>query len=680
MSAIFQSYAEVLFLQGRGVGAVLFLVLLSQPGAAAAGLLSVLSAYLFARFIGMGREFLQTGYYTYNALLVGLSVGYLFRFDLMPAFLALTLGVLTLVLTLGLSSAFSRYFVLPVLSLPFLLVSSLFYLASLRYSGLLTALPHGGTTLAGVPAWLDGFLRSFGAIFFAPDLAIGFVAAALVLFRSRILFVLALAGYVWGTAIRALVLGSYPQAYADVYSLNFILIAMALGGVFLIPSLASFAVALVGVAVSTVLLDATSVFWAGYGVPAFTLPFNFVSLTFLYALGLAGSPLIARYLKATPEQTLDHHLSIRMRHRGTERTLRLPFSGRWTVWQGFDGQWTHKGIWNSACDFVITDEEGHTFHGAGDQLDDYYAFRKPVLSPVRGRVVRVLDGLPDNAVGQVDRTNNWGNLVLLQDARGFYAELSHLAQGSIAVKEGDWVERGARVGLCGNSGLSPQPHIHVQVQLTEALGAATAPFSFVGYVEGEQYRSNDLPPEQAQVEPLVVDPRLDAITAHVLDDTQEFELRVAGRPVERFQLRVRMAVDGTAYLDSGRGRLYFGKYEGTFFFHSVDGDDPRLRLFLRALPRLPLAFRENLVWEDILPLGVLPGGFRQMLAQFLRVFHPPLAQARTRHRFVSRNCIETRIRSDFLKLNQVALVELDETAGFARIECDGLELRRLHGE
>ncbi|MBI4871424.1 MAG: urea transporter, partial [Candidatus Riflebacteria bacterium] len=636
MRAILQSYAEILFLQGTWVGAVLFAILLVKPGTAAAGVLSVLAAYLFARFIGMGREFLQTGYYTYNALLVGLSVGYLFEVDLLPAFLALTLGVLSLVLTVGLASAFSRFLVLPVLSVPFLLVSSLLYLASWRYSGLLVAARHGQTlTLPGLPAWADGFLRSFGAIFFAPDLAIGLVAGLLVLVRSRILFALALGGYAWGTWVRAGMLGSYPQAYADVYSLNFILIAMALGGVFLVPSAGSFFVAAVGVAVSTVLLDATSVFWASYGVPAFTLPFNAVCLTFLYAMGLAGSPLIARYVKATPEETLDHHLSVRMRHPGSERTLFLPFAGRWKVWQAFDGAWTHKGLWRHAYDFVVVDDQGRTERDEGTRLEDYFAYKKPVLSPVRGRVVRVVDGLPDNPIGQVDRDRSWGNVVIICDPRGFHVELSHLAQRSAAVKEGDWVERGARLGLCGNSGLSPQPHIHVQVQATDAIGGATLPFSFVSFTDGALHHANDLPALDSLVEPLYLDARLDASTNHVPDGVQEFEVVRAGRPAERLKLEVRMAVDGTPYLDSGSGRLYFGKHEGTFYFHCAEGGDRRLEAIMRALPRLPMAFREGLSWTDVLPLGVLPAGPRRMAAQFLRAFFPGLGCVRASQRFVS---------------------------------------------
>ena len=70
------------------------------------------------------------------------------------------------------------------------------------------------------------------------------------------------------------------------------------------------------------------------------------------------------------------------------------------------------------------------------QLTDYDAFQKPVLSPIRGWVVRVVRDLPDGAIGSVDSDHNWGNHVVLYDERGFYVEISHFAYNSIAVNQG----------------------------------------------------------------------------------------------------------------------------------------------------------------------------------------------------------------------------------------------------
>ncbi|NOZ04709.1 MAG: hypothetical protein GXO92_08965, partial [FCB group bacterium] len=51
-------------------------------------------------------------------------------------------------------------------------------------------------------------------------------------------------------------------------------------------------------------------------------------------------------------------------------------------------------------------------------------------------------------------------------------------QGSVVVVPGQQVQRGALLGYCGNSGRSPVPHIHLQLQSNPALGAPTLPVVF----------------------------------------------------------------------------------------------------------------------------------------------------------------------------------------------------------
>lgn len=49
---------------------------------------------------------------------------------------------------------------------------------------------------------------------------------------------------------------------------------------------------------------------------------------------------------------------------------------------------------------------------------------------------------------------------------------AHLKQYSVLVKEGQWVEQGDTLGLCGNSGNSTEPHLHFQIQNLPSLSAA----------------------------------------------------------------------------------------------------------------------------------------------------------------------------------------------------------------
>ena len=520
-----------------------------------------------------------------------------------------------------------------------------------------------------------------GAIFFVPSAVAGALIAAALLTRSRILFLLAVAGYYSGTLTLA-ALGAGGQAFTNLNAFNFILIAMALGGVFMVPSLTSYVLAMVAVVTSTLFLSSAEVFWSRWGVPVLALPFNLVTLGFLYALKLVEHPLLARG-SGTPEEVLDEHLTGALRFPGSPRSLALPFAGRWTVWQAFDGPWTHQGPWRYAYDFVITDARGETHRGEGALVEDYLAFRKPVLSPIKGRVAHVVDAHPDNPIGSTDRTNNWGNLVVLKDERGFFVEISHFAQGSIRVREGEWVERGALLGLCGNSGYSPQPHIHIQVQASEQVGAPTLPFSFVAYQDGGAFHANDAPPCGALVEGLPTEAALENRMGFVLDEMYRF--RVEGCDPARFpgsrkgtlELTVRMAPDGTFFLDSGRGRLYFGSRDGTFFVYRVEGDDPCVRALFLALPRMPLAFRRNLRWEDHVPAGTVTSGMRRGLVRLARSVVPALGTVSMELEFVDERRIVGRVRSASLMREWETQVVLHPFRGLQAVRVGDLRLERV---
>jgi urea transporter len=684
--AVANSYSDVLFLNGPLFGAFILVVTFTAWNVAASGLVAVVAAYAFARFISMDVDFLKSGFYTYNPLLVGLSLGYLFRLTPLTLFFVVAAGIGAFVLTHALYSPAWYYLRLPVLSLPFVLTSSVAYLAAGTYTNLyVRALyPRGMSPLeTAFPLWAGGFLRSLGAIFFVPSVTAGLLIAAALLLRSRILFLLAAGGYYVGTGTLAALGGSAAHAFANLNAFNFILIAMALGGVFLVPSPRSYVVALVGVLTSTLLLSSSEVFWSRWGVPVFALPFNAVTLTFVYMLGLVEFPWLARET-GTPEEVLDDHITGLLRNPGSERSLALPFSGAWTVWQAFNGPWTHQGPWRFAYDFVITDETGATHRGDGLRLEDYRAFRKPVLSPVRGRVVTVVDGLPDNPIGQTDRNNNWGNLVLLRDERGFFVEISHFARDSIRVREGEWVERGVLLGLCGNSGYSPQPHIHVQVQLMEQVGAPTVPFSFVSYRAGDVHHANDTPPLNAVVEPLPAERGLENRLGLVLDEVFRYSVRGCGTggplpagAAGELTLTVRMAPDGMFYLDSGRGRLFFENRDGTFHVRRLDGSDPCLRAMFLALPRMPLVFRPGLEWTDHVPVGTVSSGAARELLRLGRSLYPRLGMVSVRLAFDADGAIVGHVTSALPRTDWRTRVVLHPFRWIQTLHAGNLHLERI---
>lgn len=674
------SYAEILFVPGSLTGLALLAATFFNPNVAIAGLIAVIATYLFARLINMDRSMIGAGYCVYNPLLVGMSIGYLFKITPLTIFMVAAAGVLTLVITVMLANHFTTYFKLPILSLPFAIVSSVTYLASSRYAGLFVTGMYEPWYInfhVNMPIWLEGFFKNMGTILFLPHVIPGIIFSLVILYYSRILFVLAVSGYYTGALVTGLLSGSMQTSFMNISHFNFILIAMALGGVFLIPSVRSYCIALTAVAASIIFLKSTEAFWSFYGIPCFTVPFNFITMSFVYVLGLTNYPLISKYIKKTPEETLDYYLTNARRYTGSMRTIALPFSGRWTVWQGFEGQWTHKGSWKYAYDFVITDQLGNTHKNGGAQLSDYYALNKSVLSPVRGRVVKIINGMDDNPIGVADKANPWGNLIIIYDDRGFYVEISHFAKDSIKVYEGQWVERGALLGLCGNSGNSPQPHIHVQAQATDAIGAATLPFSFVSYADGNMFQANSIPNEGAEVEPLFTEKHLDIRTSPALDDLYRYEVYENERKVDEIGFTVRCAADGTFFYDSGRGKLYFEKHEGTYYAYHVEGDDRRLQAIFTALPRMPLVFKENLRWTDDIPLGASTSGVRKEMLRFASSFYHGLARVKCEMMWEDSNTVTGRVTSNVMGEEMKTRVEFDGYSGFKTIKVDNFELRRI---
>jgi urea transporter/murein DD-endopeptidase MepM/ murein hydrolase activator NlpD len=645
-------------------------------------MISIVATRAFARLIKIDRAFWKNDCYTYNPLLVGLAIGYLFKLTPLTISFLVISALLTFILTTVMFSISSYYLKLPILSLPFVFATWLAYFATPAYPHLpwvrFTALPVSWLE-AYLPFWLSGYCKALGAIFFLPEVAPGLLLAVVIVGASRILFLLSIAGYLTGSLVTAWLVGSYAPAFSNINNFNFILIAMAVGGIFLIPSLQSFVLALIAVAMSTVVLNAAQVFCALYKIPVLTLPFNVVTLSFLYVLGLVKYSQMATLIKSSPEETLDLHLANRQRFQGSDRTVALPFSGRWTVWQGFEGNWTHQDKWKYAYDFIITNEQGRSYRGDGKKLGDYYAFGKPVLSPVSGKVHKLVNSLPDNHIGQIDKINNWGNHLIIRDERGFFVEISHFAEGSIKVKEGEQLERGAFLGLCGNTGYSPQPHIHIQVQEYCELGSGTLPFSFVNYTVNNQYQSIGSPEVDAQVESLLGERNIQDQTAFKFGEVYRYEVWQDGRKIDELSLIVRIAPDGTFYFDSGKGKLYFGKFDGAFYFYSVEGKDPYLETILLALPRFPLAFRPQLQWRDHLPVGLVTSGLTKAAVQFISLWTPKLIQNQIELSCVGQDKFAGTVRVPALKLEKKILVAWDDHVGFRTLTVDSLELRRSAG-
>ena len=649
-AAVARALAGLLFVHGTLAGAVLITALMLRPGLALGGLVAVLVVQVAARL----RRQPADGTGLLNALLAGLAVGHLLAPGLAMVVLAALAGLSALALSIGLTTVLRG---LPVLCLPFCLTAMVAWLVVAANPHLAPAtlgweLPVHGT---GVLA-LDGFLRSCGSLLFQGEVLVGAVLFLVLVSFSRILALCAVLGWAGGLGLHLALghLSDYAQARGDGF--NAILVGLALGAGFRLPSPASLAAAVVGGAAATAVGDALVTFTGVHGVATFALPFCVVTLIAL--AGRRPHPMGHR----PPEAVLCDHIAFVRRFPGTLVTLRPPLAVPARVWQGANGPWTHQGLWRHALDFVVGDDP-QAIVGA------------QVLAPVRGRVVVAVDGLVDQAPGAADHDHRWGNAVVIEDPRGFWVCLAHLRQGTVQVAVGAWVEVGQFLGEVGSSGHAPRPHLHLQAQTAGYLGAPTLPFSLIGWWDGRRARSNELPREGDTVEALATDPALVAAMTPVLDTQQVWRIQRPGRQHRDLMCTLRMGVDGRFRLSTPDAALVVLLFEGTWYGERLEGRDRDLARLWAALPRLPLTLRDEVAWDDHLPADVL-GGWRATCAGFLAVVWPRAATIPTRHRRVGK-VIETRLLAGPLNRERLVSVTLDPARGPVRVVWDdGLILER----
>ena len=608
-------YSALLFLNNKYAGLALLVITFINPSVAISGLVAVAFAILFAEYLEFKEAYLAQGFYIYNSLLVGMGIGYIFSPSLMSIALIAIVSSFTFMLSFMLNRLFSLYKI-PILSLPFSIVTMFVYLASLKYSGLLSTLVNNSARYdISLPLIISAFFKSFGTIFFLPSNIAGIAMFLLVLYFSRITAIMALVGFYAGVGIHSFLLGSFTQALHDGYAFNYILVAIALCGVFLLPTLKNFILALMGVAMSVVLTDAIGILFNYYAIPVFTLPFNITVIVFIFMLSLIYYKEFNAEIKSTPEESLSNYLSKIFRFGELRAKISLPFSGKWSVYQAFDGEWTHKGRYKYAYDFVKKDGK-KSYKNRGLQLQDYYAFGESVLAPTSGYVVAMRHDLVDNIIGEVDTINNWGNYIIIKSDNGFFVEISHLMQYSISVEVGAYIQNNNIIAKCGNSGYSPQPHIHIQVQELGLLGGFTQKFCFSEYFQEDKLLLNTLPKLGESIYSAVLDKSISSRFIYILDDIFRYEILEKGVKKGEVSFIVKMDEYGAFFLeDEEKNKLYFYNDLKEFYFYNYVGKDSHLKWLFILAPRTPFVQTLGVTYRDYLPVYLLKSKFKQILIE-----------------------------------------------------------------
>jgi urea transporter/murein DD-endopeptidase MepM/ murein hydrolase activator NlpD len=635
ISATLSAYAQVLFADHRGVGALLLLASALSPRAGLHGLVAVLAGHGLVRLLRFSEAAASHGRYGYNPLLVGLAVGTFFEPGPGTAALLLLSVVAVVFLEAALESALGAVFYLPLLSLPFVLVTWLSLAAAPDVGIVARAAPE--LIPAHGPAWLpevaDLFLRSLGVIFFSPTVLAGAVVLAALVLHSRIATLLTALGFAVAHALSTWVFTFASDPALLVLNANAMLAALALGGVWFVPQRAAFLLAGAAALLTSLGTAGALALFRPLGLPVLILPFNVTMLVALAAMRQRtrdGAPKAVDFVAGTPEANLAYYRT-RLARFGPGFGVRFapPFAGRWTVTQGVDGKHTHQGPWRHALDFEVAGAGGSTHTGAGAELRDFRCYRLPVLAAADGTVVKVVADVPDNPVGERNAREPYGNLVLLQHGPGLFSLVAHLAPGSVEVREGQLVRQGARLGRCGNSGRSFVPHLHFQLQGTARIGAPTLELTLSDVVTGGeegQVLHRWLVPEEGQaVRALERRDEAAAPFAFPLGQEVTFEVRGPSGRVHRETVGSHIGLMGELTLESpSLAAVLWYENQGRQFvvFDHTGRRESVLHLLATAVPRVPYEATPGLAWDDVLPRRRLRPAWVRWLTDLAEPFLP----------------------------------------------------------
>ncbi len=504
-TGILNSYSQVFFSDKKLFAGLLLLVTFIDSFAGICGLFSVLVTNIVSYWFGFDKNQINKGMYGFNSLLVGLGLGIYFSPGWLLFFILFIAALLTLFISVSLEGIIGKY-ALPYLSISFILSFWIVSLATREFTALgisergIYSLNEmyilGGKGLVQLYQWWNSiylplsvktYFISLGAIFFQFNVLSGILIAIGLLYYSRIAFSLSILGFYSAYLFYLLIGANITELSYSYIGFNFILTSIAIGGFFIIPSRLSYLWTIILMPMVVILVVSLNRLFINFGLPIYSLPFNVVVLLFLYILKfrVVAKDSLAEVLiqQNSPEKNLYSFRNYLSRFKQkTPISLQLPFYGEWQVSQAHNGEHTHKGLWQHAWDFMIQDEDQKIYENDGDFLEDYYCYGKAVVAPADGYVDDLIDSVPDNVIGKVDIKNNWGNTIVIRHTDHLYTKLSHLVPESFTVKKGDKVVAGQVVGKCGNSGRSPYPHLHFQIQATPFIGSPTIDYPIGHYL------------------------------------------------------------------------------------------------------------------------------------------------------------------------------------------------------
>ncbi len=646
--SILNSYGQVFFSTKKTFSTLLLLATFVDFYTGVFGLFAVVVTTLLAYWLGFNKYKITEGFFGFNSLLVGLGLGIYFQPGPLLLLIVFLAAIFTLFISVALEGVIGKY-ALPYLSIPFVislwaltLASREFMELGLNERGIYTLNDLyiiGGGPLVNLYEWwnnlpLPSSVRSYflalGAILFQYNLFTGVVLAVGLLSYSRIGFTLSLIGFYTAYLFYMLIGAKFSEVHYSYIGFNYILSAIALGGFFLVPNRNSyFWVVLIVPLVAIVTISLSSIL-EPYFLPVYSLPFNLIALVFLYVLQFRinnKANLNPVYIQQnSPEKNLYSFLNFKERFgKDAPIAIHLPFYGEWTVTQGHSGEFTHKESWRHAWDFEIKNDDGKTYNDSGDFLEDYYCYSKNVVAPAEGVIEEIVDDVPDNIIGEKNLEYNWGNTIVIKHSDYLYSKVCHLKPESIEVKVGQRVKQGDLIAKCGNSGNSPYPHLHFQLQGTPHIGSKTIDYPLSNYLTKQEnnlkLNTTETPKKEEVVMNIQVNPALRKAFHFIPGQKFKFEISEPAKETIEWEVKIDYFLNKYIECETSNSKAYFKVDEYMLYFTHFEGDRKSLLYhFYLAAFKVCFGYYKDLSITDSYPVNMVFSTPQHFLHDFIAPF------------------------------------------------------------
>ncbi|MFL5752624.1 MAG: urea transporter [Bacteroidia bacterium] len=650
IQCLLNSYSLMFFSLNNILAAIILLVTFFSPVTGLAGASAVLLINLLAYIMGFNRDEIRSGIFGFNALFLGLAMGYEFSFNPTFIILFITAILILLLITVWLKGLFTIYN-LPFLSFPFIITYWIISLASSNFANIHLDETHiyevndvlrqqSSLFYRGVH-YLDNlsiypfaliYFKTLAGTFFQSSVLGGMLIAAGLLYFSRIVFSLSIIGFSFAYFFYSLFGADVNDLNYNLLGSNFIFLAIAIGCFFLIPNVYSYITVVVLTPVLMLVLVSFGKILGVFQLKAYSFSFSLVCTAFLFAL---NQRLFQKYLQVvtiqyfSAEKTIYKYLNSIQRFKN-EHLLKiiLPFAGEWTVSQGYDGKITHLGDWSKALDFVIVDSKSNTYREPLSNREyfsreNFYCYNKEIYAPYDAYVYDIINNVEENDIGDVNMEKNWGNTVILNHLNGFFSQISHIKKDSFGVFIGQYITKGTYIATCGNSGRSPEPHIHFQLQEIPTVGAKTMAYPISYFIERKgmkkELRISEVPNEGAFISNVQVNELL--ITGFSFLPGQKIAFQKEnGNSQVSWEVFTDAWNRTYIYCEQSKSHAYFINDGVMLYFTDFDGDRNSLLFhFYLAAYRQLLGYYEQIEIKDNVPLI----HFNSKWVQFFQDFAAP---------------------------------------------------------